>query len=114
MNGTKIAEVNLERGHPTVEEALRELVSRLMTCKGQGTKAVILIHGYGSSGVGGKIGSAVRRKLREESLAGIIRASCGGENWTDRKRELLSICPALSEQESRIAGNKGVTVVVLK
>jgi len=110
----KIIEVNLERGHPTVEEALRELVSRLMTCKGQGAKGVILIHGYGSSGVGGKIGSAVRRKIREESLSGIVRASCGGEHWIDRKREITQLCPALAQWERRIAGNPGVTVVILK
>lgn len=114
MNGDKIAEINLERGHPTVEEALRELVSALMTCKGKGCKGVVLIHGYGSSGAGGKICLAVRMKLRDASLSGIVRASCAGEHWTDRKREMITFCPQLSEKENRIAGNHGVTVVILK
>ena len=114
MNGDTIAEINLERGHPTVEEALREMVNCMMTCKSRGCKGVILIHGYGSSGTGGKIGTAVRMKLREASLSGIVRASCAGEHWTDRKREMTALCPKLSEKESRIAGNHGVTVVILK
>jgi len=114
MAGMKVAEVNLENGYPVVEEALRELVSRLMTCKGRGIKGVILIHGYGSSGAGGKIGPAVRRKVREDSLSGIVRASCGGEQWMDKKREIIQLCPALAQCERRIAGNPGVTVVVLK
>lgn len=114
MGLKKVAEVNLERGWPTVEEALRDTVSRLMTCKGQGIKAVILVHGYGSSGVGGRIGPAVRGRLRESSLSGIVRAVCNGEDWINKKREMLALCPGLSEQESRIAGNRGVTVVILK
>ena len=114
MSTVKVAEVNLERGWPTVDEALRELVSRLMTCKGQGYKAVILVHGYGSSGAGGKLGPAVRGKLRESSMSGIVRAVCTGEDWTNKKRELVALCPKLAEQESRIAGNRGVTIVILK
>ena len=73
----KVKEVNLEYGTPTADTAVRTMVSQLGTCKGQGCKAVILIHGYGSSGVGGGIKSAVKSKLREPSLSGIVRAYCG-------------------------------------
>jgi len=110
----KIKEINLEYGSPTVDAAVRNMVSQLSTCKGQGCKAVILIHGYGSSGVGGGIKSAVRSKLKEPSLSGIVRLSCGGEHWYERKKELLAICQPLKEYQRKIDGNQGVTVVVLK
>lgn len=92
MGSKKVAEVNLERGWPTVEEALRETVSRLMTCKGQGVKAVILIHGYGSSGAGGRIGPAVRSRLRESSLRESC-AVCTGEDWINKSAKCSRFVP---------------------
>lgn len=114
MAQKKVREVNLERGLPTVDAALREMVNQLSTCKGQGYKAVILIHGYGSSGTGGGIKAAVRSRLRDRSLSGLVRLTCGGEEWMDRKREMTDVCGGLKDFESRVSGNPGVTVVVLK
>jgi hypothetical protein len=111
---SKVREVNLEYGNPTVDAAVRNMVSQLSTCKGQGYKAVILIHGYGSSGVGGGIKAAVRSKLKEPGLSGLVRQSCGGEHWYEKKRELLGICGSLADYQRKIDGNQGVTVVILK
>jgi hypothetical protein len=61
----KVKEVNLEYGYPTAEIAVRNMVDQLMSCKRQGMRAVILIHGYGSSGTGGKI---KRREIRRKIL----------------------------------------------
>lgn len=110
----KVKEINLEYNSPTVDTAVRTMISQLGTCKAQGYKAVILVHGYGSSGVGGGIRTAVRSKLREPSLSGIVRAFCGGENWFEKKKEMLNICQPLSEHQRKIDGNQGVTVVLLK
>jgi len=110
----KVKEINLEYGSPTVDEAIRNMISQLGTCKGQGYKAVILVHGYGSSGTGGGIKTAVRSKLRETSLGGIVRTCCGGEYWYEKKKELLGLCQPLSEYQRKIDGNQGVTVVILK
>lgn len=110
----KVKEINLEYGYPTVDAAVRNMVNHLGTCKRQGFKAVILVHGYGSSGVGGGIKAAVRSKLREPTLSGIVRAYCGGEEWNERNRELMSICQSLSDYNRKIDGNQGVTVVLLK
>ena len=110
----KVREINLEYGSPTVDTAIRNMVSQLGTSKGMGLKAVILVHGYGSSGTGGGIKTAVKNKLRETSLSGIVRSSCGGEQWYEKKKDLLNICPALAEYQRKIDGNQGVTVVVFK
>lgn len=114
MGQVKVKEINLERGYPTVETALREMVDQLGTCKRQGHRAVILIHGYGSSGQGGKIKSAVRSKLKESSLSGLVKTSCSGDEWPEQKKGYIDYCPQLRDFEARIRGNAGVTVVLLK
>jgi len=110
----KVRQINLEQGSPTVEQALRNMINHLGTCKRQGLKGVILIHGYGSSGTGGKIRPAVRAKLKERSLSGIVRQFCGGEEWIDKKKEMLAVCSQLKDYETTIAGNPGVTIVILR
>jgi len=110
----KVAELNIEYGNPTVETALNNMKNSLATYKRQGTKAVIVIHGYGSTGVGGAIKPAVARCLSENSMCGIVRTFVAGENWINRKKEMLSVCKDLGSYERRILGNDGVTVVILK
>ena len=110
----KVAEVNLEYGMPGIDSAVQNMKNALTTHKGQGYKAVILIHGYGSTGVGGGIKAAVTRSLGENSMRGIVRTYVGGEQWATRKRELLAICKDLENYERKIANNNGITVVILR
>lgn len=110
----KVAEVNLEYGMPTVVEALLKMRNSLSTCKRQGYKAVILVHGFGASGVGGSIKTAVIKCLAENCMRGIVRDYFGGEQWINRKREILGICKDLKNYERKISGNYGITVVLLR
>jgi len=110
----KVVEVNLEYNFPTVEAALQRMRNSLTTAKGQGYKAVVLIHGYGSSGVGGSIKTAVRKSLGDSSLRGIVREVTAGEDWPVKKREALAFCKDLASYERRISGNEGVTIVILR
>ncbi|NLP29785.1 MAG: Smr/MutS family protein [Clostridiales bacterium] len=114
MRSIRVKEVNLERGFPTVDMAIREMISQLGTYKRLGYRAIILIHGYGSTGTGGKIKNAVRAKLKEKSLSGIVKRFCGGEEWAYNKRVMLDNCKQLRDFEVRVSGNPGVTVVILK
>jgi hypothetical protein len=110
----KVAEVNLEYGMPGIDSALQNMKNALTTYKGQGFKAVILIHGYGSTGIGGGIKAAVTKCLGENSMRGIVRTYVGGEQWINRKKELLALCKDLENYERKIANNSGVTVVILR
>lgn len=110
----KVTELNLEYGMPTVEQALVRLKNGLLTARGMGCRAVIVIHGYGSSGTGGSIKAAVAQALAKGALSGMVRLYGGGEGWFLHKRELLQACGQLREYERRIAGNQGVTVIILK
>ena len=114
MGAVKVKEINLERGGPTVDVAIGNLVNGLSTAKGSGYKAVVLVHGYGSSGTGGAIKIAVREKLKERSLSGIVRDFAGGEDWINRKSGFIDICPQLRDFSKYVEGNRGVSVVLLK
>jgi len=109
-----IKTLNLEVGNPTTQTAIQKLKNSLSTYKRQGCKAVIVIHGYGASGVGGSIRHAVRTCLRDTSMVGIVRMSVAGEDWLNKKRDAISLCGALANPEHQIEGNQGKTVVVLQ
>lgn len=110
----KVIEANLERGRPAANEALRRMADALATARRGGASAVVLVHGYGSSGVGGLIRASVRRALEEPGMRGIVRDVVYGEHWHYRKRELLAVCSDLSKYEGRVANNEGVTIVIMK
>jgi len=114
MGAVKVKEINIERGSPTVEEAIRNMVNQLSTAKGTGYKAVVLIHGYGSSGTGGAIKVAVKGKLKERSMSGVVLDYVGGEDWLNRKKTFIEACSQLKDFHTGIDGNRGVTVVLLR
>ena len=107
-------ELNLELNRPTVEQAVAMLKNGLMTARNQGVRAVIVIHGYGSSGEGGKIKPAVAKFLAQDSMRGIVRAFTPGETWFSQKKQFIDMCGTLKDHERRISDNFGTTVVILK
>ncbi len=113
--GEEVPKINLEDGFPGSDEAIRRMINGISSAKQQGARAVLLIHGYGSTGVGGTNRTAVRHKLKDKSMCGLVREICPGEEWYIKKRQMLSICPRLKNYERDIIlGGRGVTVVVLR
>jgi len=108
--------VNLERGLPTVEQALQRLDLELESSRLQGYRILTLIHGYGSSGKGGAIRQAVRRQLRYYRDQGRVNSVLAGEEFSSRTgpgRELLRRFPVLGRHSDLNRANPGVTLVVL-
>lgn len=110
----KVKEINLERGFPTVAVAMSRLTNEITTAKMSGYKALIIIHGFGSSGEGGSIKAATKRKLKEPMFRGIIKDTVEGEVWYAKKKVFIGHCSQLKEFERHIDGNQGVTVLLLK
>jgi hypothetical protein len=109
-------EINLEEGMPRVHEALAAMERSLARARDAKVVAVKLIHGYGSSGVGGEIRIAVQRRLHELQTAGTIRACIFGEDWRAsdaRAWALLKARPELKSDAHLGRNNLGITVVVL-
>lgn len=108
--------INLEKGKPLVQQALDRLESELAISRGLGCKALTLIHGYGSSGVGGAIKEAVLRQLHFLEYQGRIKSIIPGE-WFEgrsgRGRQLLRQYPFFAEHRDLNRANPGITVVIL-
>ena len=110
-----IWEVNLELGRPSADEALRRLENELAAKRRLRAKAMKIIHGYGSSGKGGRIRTASRKYLRAAQEQGRIYAVLPGERLTifdEEARRLMARCPALRDDCDRERYNCGVTFVI--
>ena len=77
----ELREINLEAGMPLVADALRRLTFEVHHSKSLGYTAMKLIHGYGSSGKGGKIRIAARERLDFLMRKREIRGYICGENF---------------------------------
>ncbi len=78
--------VNLERGMPLVQQALDRLEQEIFASSRQGLKVLTLIHGYGSSGQGGAIKTAVVRQLEFWQHQGKIKEIIPGERFEGRSK----------------------------
>ena len=109
-------ELNLEQGMPTVDTALRWLESELAAARKMGRPALKLIHGYGSSGRGGKIRTACRGYLREQAEAGRVRLVIRGEDFSifsEETRRGFVLCGQLRQDRDLDRENRGVTFILL-
>src|ERR1039458_757693 len=108
--------INLEIGHPTVEEARQMLKAELEKCRDRKVIAVKVIHGYGSSGVGGALRQGIRKSLINRRKEGSVRAVVFGEKWSifdSVARSMLEQCPELGKDKDLCNSNPGISIVLL-
>jgi len=113
---TVLNTVNLEDGLPTIAQASARLKSELQAARKNRTYALKIIHGYGSSGVGGDLRIALQSLLRQMEQHGEIRSCIFGENWRkadERAWELVKRYPQLKDDRDFGRCNKGITIIVL-
>ncbi len=111
-----VRELNLELGMPSAAEAVERLRRDMASTRQLRQPVMKIIHGYGSSGRGGKIRTAVRRHLREELAQGRVKAVIHGEDFSIFSETTLlafRLCPALREDRDLERSNGGVTFLVL-
>ncbi|MFI3129439.1 MAG: Smr/MutS family protein [Bacillota bacterium] len=77
----KFEELNLEENYPTVAEAMELLQGEIKWAKQSGTECMYIIHGYGSSGVGGAIRHKARQWLNAQVRNGNLKAVIPGEEF---------------------------------
>ena len=110
-------EINIKQGSPHVEEALELLTEQLRKCSKLGIKAIILIHGYGSSGEGGRIKWALHDALENNRYSDRVDEYFFGENvgyGSDAYQALLKRRLGLKRYLKRFKeGNAGMTVLLL-
>ena len=108
--------IDLEEGMPKVEQARLLMQSELQVARQQGYAAGKLIHGYGSSGVGGSLRTELQKELQRLAGAGRVRSFIPGEDWriSDEKTwELLKRYPEWKRDSDLGKANRGITIVLL-
>jgi hypothetical protein len=112
----RVVTVNLEAGSPTAAQALRHLKNELAACRLRGVRVVRAIHGYGSSGQGGKIRSAVRAAANSLVRSGLARSYLSGEDYdglSAAARTLLNAEPELKQNLRSDRLNPGITLFLI-
>ncbi len=108
--------VNLEEGRPRVNEGLLRLDRAIVSAKREGIEVVKLIHGYGSSGVGGRLREEVWNALSRYKRGALIQDFIPGEDFrisNEASWELLKRAPELKQDRDLGNNNRGITVVLL-
>jgi len=111
-----IKTVILKEGMPSIEQARARLRSEIAAAQQSGVRFLKLVHGWGSSGVGGDLRIALQATLRQMVAAREICECIYGENWrtsNERTWELLKRLPELKADSDLGKGNKGITIVIL-
>ncbi|MGA8876474.1 MAG: Smr/MutS family protein [Candidatus Korobacteraceae bacterium] len=113
---TLLKTVILKEGMPSVEQARARLNTEIQSAQRNGVKVLKVVHGYGSTGVGGDLRIALQSTLRQMAARHEIRDCIYGENWrtsNERTWELLKQQPELKNDTDLGKANKGITIVVL-
>ena len=108
--------LNIKSGMPTVDEARALLANAIATAKSEGCRVIKLVHGYGSSGKGGALKSAIRSSLRRRRKEGTIRSFIAGEEFETFSAETLEALheyPELRYDSDLNKSNEGITMVLL-
>lgn len=108
--------INIEAGMPTVEVGQKRLYLEIVTAKRQGIKILKIIHGYGSSGVGGKLKKGILEFLAVKKKEGIIKAFVPGEDWSifnKAARDILEQYHDLRKDNDLENCNLGITIVLI-
>lgn len=101
---------------PTTAEAGVRLANIIRACNGK-DKAIKIVHGYGSTGVGGSIKKTVHASLRKRVRSGEIKAYIPGEAFSQMIGfdEIIQTYASLLKSDSDYNKmNDGITFVILK
>jgi hypothetical protein len=112
----RIKLVNLEEGMPTVEQARLRMQHELQVAQKEGVRAIKLIHGYGSSGVGGALRAELQKELRAAEHQGLIESFIAGEDWRISDPvtwELLKRFPEWKKDSDLGRTNAGISIVII-
>jgi hypothetical protein len=107
-------EYSVKSGMPSVSEALIRLQTFIkMTQKKE--RIIKIVHGYGSSGVGGSIKEAVRAYLAEQKNKGLIKSYIPGEAFSQMMgfdAEIKTYQSLLEKDSDYRKSNSGITYII--
>jgi hypothetical protein len=107
---------NVEAGFPPLEEARKLVIAELRRARREKVRVLKVIHGYGSTGKGGKLCFGLRKSFALRKQEGVIQESIPGESFSIFNPivlRLLDAVPELRGDPDLNATNEGVTVLWL-
>jgi hypothetical protein len=118
MSGlTAVRTFNVEADLPSLDEARRRVMDAIRNARRSGVRALKIIHGYGSTGKGGKLCIGLRKSFALRKKERVIKDFIPGEDFSifdTRVLELLEVVPELRTDPALNATNEGVTIVWIK
>lgn len=111
-----LKEVNIKYDMPTSDLAVKRTTFAIQNGKSMGAGAIKIIHGYGSSGKGGRIRVEVRAYLERQKSKNIIRDFIPGERFSifdEATRQAFLRCDELRRDHDLDNSNNGITIIVL-
>lgn len=111
-----IANLNIKNNLPTVDEAISRFEREFLSHKHAGVAVVRVVHGWGSSGTGGKIKAAFHKLLKSKLAHNDIHSFLPGDHYSDKTskgKELLETCPSLRSSLRTDRNNPGITFIIL-
>ena len=108
--------VNLEEGRPTVNVGLLRLDRAVAAAHAEGVPVLKVIHGYGSSGVGGQLREEVWKALDRFKRNGFIADFIPGEDFrlsNEASWALVKRDKSIKEDRDFGRVNRGITMVIL-
>ncbi|MDR0935138.1 MAG: hypothetical protein LBM98_00480 [Oscillospiraceae bacterium] len=117
MSGlSTLREVNIKYDLPSASDAIKRITFQIYDGKRYGLKVIKLIHGYGSTGKGGKIRVAAHRYLDVQKARRVIDDWFPGDVFTIFNEDVLKafrVCDDLRYDTDLERHNNGVTFVLL-
>jgi hypothetical protein len=107
--------INLEDDMPKVEQARLRMQHELQVARQQGYAAVKLIHGYGSSGVGGSLRIELQKELHRLANSGTVKSFIAGEDWrisNEKTWDILKRYPEWKRDSDLGKAIKGISIVL--
>ena len=111
-----LRELNVKKDMPTAGDAIKRITYDIRNAKAWGCSAIKIIHGYGSTGGGGKIRVEARRYLQQQKEKRFIKGYILGEDFSifnDETRKAFLLCDELRHDSDLDRHNNGITIVIL-
>lgn len=108
---------NVEADFPSLDDARRDVIAEIRRAKRDGVRVLKIIHGYGSTGKGGKLCTGLRKSFLLRKQEGVIKDFVPGERFSifnAAVHAMFEACPMLRGDPDLEATNEGVTLLWLK
>lgn len=107
---------DLKTDMPTVLDAGKRLAESIRDANSKKLKVIKILHGYGSTGKGGKIKIAVRKSLKNRLKKGEIKSYIPGEAFSSLMgfdEEIIKYRDLIRDDFDYMKMNEGITYVVI-